>query len=298
MVDELKKKKKMKKLNYLLTMFFALTLLVGCDTDPDNNAPVKDEAGLIIDVSNSSGALLGSPEAGVPIGDASVTFSDVALNFEITQVLGSLDNVSKFEIVKFLNSDANQGTEGITVAETTTLPFSFSYETIDEFVAGTGTTVDQLRIGDVFTFRVKIYQNDGDVYYYNNKMGRVSLTINCSYDLTGQYTMTNSVCGISQTVGISQNPDGTWYLETADGGLLQFCSTNSTIQNDGSIAVGCGGVVTAVAGGPGYCEGGGYGIGCITGGSWDQDAGILIMEHTDAFFSWSGGTYTSQYVRQ
>jgi len=32
MVDELKKKRKMKKLNYLLTMFFALTLFVGCDT--------------------------------------------------------------------------------------------------------------------------------------------------------------------------------------------------------------------------------------------------------------------------
>ncbi|HLV15423.1 MAG TPA: hypothetical protein VKY41_09600 [Xanthomarina sp.] len=285
----------MKKLNYLFTMLFALTLMVGCDTDPDNNVPAKDEAGLIISVKNSGGSLLGSPEAGVPIEEADVLFSEIGLYFEINKVLGSLDNVSKFEIVKFHNGDANQGVEGTPVAETTTLPFSFNYTTIDDFVAGTGVAANELRIGDTFTFRVKIYQNDGDVYFYNRSMGSVTLTINCAYDLTGTYTMTNSVCTNPQTVAISKNPDGTWYLETADGGLLQFCSANTTLQNDGSISVGCGGVVNQVGDGPTFC--GSNGIGCITGGSWDQDTGILTLEHSDDFFSWSGGTYTSTYTR-
>lgn len=287
----------MKNIKYLLTMFFALTLLVGCEdeTQPENDPNVLDEAGLLIDISSSGGALLGSPDSSLPIPEAPVTFSDVLLNFDMKQLSGSLDNVSKLEIVKIYNGDANQGKPEISVAETSTLPFSFSYTTIEEFVAGTGMDVDDLRIGDSFTFRVKVHKTDGNVYYYSKGMGRVSLTVNCSYDLSGMYTMTNSVCASSQTVQISQNPDGTWNLATADGGLLQFCSTNSTLVNTGSIAVGCGGVVTE-AQSPTYC--GSNGIGCIVGGSWDQDAGILILNNTNSFFTWAPAEYTSTYTRQ
>jgi hypothetical protein len=291
----------MKKIKNIILAMVGLLTIASCGTDADTVAEVKGEAGFTINVTqSSSGALLGSPESGVEIEDASVAFSDASLNLMITSVSGSLEDVEKIEIVKFFNGDLETSGDsaGSVVAETTSLPFTFSYSTISEFLEGTGVSESDLRIGDYFTFRVRVVKKDGEVYYFNSGMGRFQLTINCSYDLNGTYTMTNSVCSASVTVAISQNSDGTWYAETADGGLLQFCSTNTTIQNDGSFAVGCGGVVTAIEGGPAYCEGGGYGIGCITGGTWDQENGVLNLEHSDVFFSWSGGTYTSTYVRQ
>ncbi|HLV39738.1 hypothetical protein [Xanthomarina sp.] len=276
-------------------MFFALTLFVGCDdSQPEADTNVLDEAGLLIDVSSSGGALLGSPDANFPIAEAPVTFSDVELNFSLKKLSGNLDNIAKLEVVKILNGDVNQGKTEISVAETATLPFSFSYTTLEEFLVGTGMDADDLRIGDSFTFRVKVHQTDGDVYYYSRGMGRVSLTVNCAYDLSGMYTMTNSICASSQVVQITQNPDGTWNLPTADGGLLQFCSTNNTLVNGGSIAVGCGGIVTEAVS-PTYC--GSNGIGCIVGGSWDQDDGILILNNTNTFFTWGAAEYTSTYTR-
>ncbi|PWI30992.1 hypothetical protein DI383_06035 [Flavobacteriaceae bacterium LYZ1037] len=288
------------------TKIMILALLVSvfsCDTDDESEVlNDKDTAGVLISVSTSSGALLGSPESGVPIEDATVTFTEVGMTFNLLQTSGSMDGVSKLEVVKIYNGDLNQGKTEVTVAETTTLPYTFSLTTIDEFLAGSGVTEDQLRIGDNFVFRVKIHQTDGDVYYYHNPMGRYALTVNCASDLNGIYTVTNSVCGPGTTnggippVAITQNSDGTWYAETADGGLLQFCTSNN-IPNPGSFAIGCGGVVDAsgTSGGPDYCTYSGGAIGCITGGSWNQDTGVLQLEHQDDFFG--VGAYTSTYVR-
>jgi len=284
----------------LLALFVSI---FSCDTDDEAEVlKDKDTAGVLIDISSSSGGLLGSPEAGVPIPDAIVTLTQADLNFVIKKLSGSMDGVSKLEVVKIYNGDLNQGLTETTVAETTTLPFSFELETLDDFLVGTGVTEDQLRIGHYFTFRVKIHQTDGDVYYYHNPMGKFTLTINCSSDLNGIYTVTNSVCGPGTTnggippVAITQNPDGTWYAETADGGLLQFCTSNN-IPNPGSFAIGCGGVVDASStnGGPDYCTYSGGAIGCITGGSWDQGSGVLQLEHLDEFFG--VGAYTSTYTR-
>jgi len=114
--------------------------------------------------------------------------------------------------------------------------------------------------------------------------------------------MTNSLpesecLGLPQTVNITQNPDGTWYLETADGGLLQFCSENTTLPNPGSFIVECGGIVSPhPTNGVDYCFD--FDIGCITGGSWDQNTGILILENSNGFFEWAPSNYTSTYVRQ
>lgn len=290
----------MKNLLYIALVMLSILGFTACNADADVDvvAPVAGEAGIIVNVStNSSGALLGSPEAGEDLADAEITFSDDYLNLVVTQTSGNFDvgNVNRIEIYKSLN-----GGEQVKVGETTALPYTLTYSTIDEFVEGLGVQPSDLRIGDVFAFIVKVVKNDGSVYTYSASMGRFSLTINCSYDLTGTYTMTNNVCDNPQTVTISQNSDGTWYASTADGGLLQFCSSNTSLQNDGSFAVGCGGVVDASGtdGGPSYCAGGGYGIGCIEGGTWDQEAGVLELNHSNAFFTWAAAEYTSKYVRQ
>ncbi|WP_417873119.1 hypothetical protein [Xanthomarina gelatinilytica] len=184
----------MKKLNYLLTMFFALTLLVGCDTDPDNNAPAKDTAGLIVDVTRSSGSLLGSPAPGVDLEDAEVELNVIGLSFDIRQSLGSQDNISKFEIYKSYTPSAEVGNPNyisneILVTEMSSLPYELVYDSLDDFTSGFGISSTDLRIGDEFLFRVKVYQNDGDSYFFADNMGSYKVVVNCLSDLAGTYTI-------------------------------------------------------------------------------------------------------------
>ncbi|MBP1839008.1 hypothetical protein [Formosa algae] len=286
----------MKNLLYICFVMLSVLSFTSCqETDTDTVVETEGEAGVLVNVSNySSGALLGSPESGKELDEASIEFSESYLTLVVTKQSGDFSQgVESIQAYKSLN-----GGEEILIGSSESLPFSVEYTTIEEFVDGTGLDVADLRIGDSFSFIIKVVKTDGSVYTYNTSMGRFLLAINCSYDLNGTYTMTNSVCGSEVEVEISQNSDGTWYASTADGGLLQYCTTNTTLQNFGSFAVSCGGIVDAstTAGGPDYCEGGDYGIGCITGGTWDQETGILQMTHNDAFFG--VGAYTSTYVRK
>ncbi len=279
----------MKNLKYITLAVFSLVLLFSCETDEDTVAKVADETGVLINVSSqSSGAFLGSPEQGIDIPMAPVTISDASLNLVVTQVSGSLSNISKMEVVKSLN-----GGPEVSVAESSTLPFTVELNSVDELLSGLGISESDLRIGDELVFKVKAIQTDGDVYYYNASMGVFKLVLNCSYDLTGTYTMTNSVCASVETVTISQNADGTWFASQADGGLLQFCSSNSTLTNQGSFAVSCGGIVLPSSD-VRFC--GSNGIGCIQGGTWDGNT--LILQNGNTFFSWADSSYTSTYVRQ
>ena len=167
-------------------MFFALTLFVGCDTDPDNNAPVADEAGLVVNVSNSSGKVLGTPLDANDLENTSIAFNDadVELDFSSILSLGNYNGVSSFEIVKTLNG----GNEAI-VGEVSSLPFYLVYESIDDYVSGLGIDASDLRIGDVFTFKVKMYQADGDLYYFAPNMGEFSVVVNCASNLVGMYAV-------------------------------------------------------------------------------------------------------------
>lgn len=177
----------MKKLNYLLTLFFALTLFVGCDTDPDNNVPVADEAGLVISVDDSSGKVLGTPLDAGDLAASEIAFdnADVELDFNSLLSLGNYSQVSKFQIVKTLNN----GPEAI-VGEPNTLPFNLVYDSIEEYVSGLGVSASDLRIGDKFTFKVKLFQTDGDMYYFSPSMGEFSVVVNCASNLDGNYQVT------------------------------------------------------------------------------------------------------------
>ena len=120
----------------------------------------------------------------------------------------------------------------------------------------------------------------------------ITVSYSCFADLSGTYTMTNSVCDPQvEGITIEANDEGGWYLSTADGGLLQYCSGNTGLQNDGNIIVVCGEVKPSSD--LSFCDG--YGIGCITGGTWDPDTGTLTIKHNDSFFG--VGAYTSTYVR-
>lgn len=137
----------------------------------------------------------------------------------------------------------------------------------------------------------------GDNLVVSGNKSQITLEISysCFADLTGTYTMTNDSkrnCRLPVDVTISANSEGGWYLSTADGGLLQYCSGNDLL-NDGNIFVVCGEVIPSddVA----FC--GSNGIGCITGGTWDAETGVLILENNNTFFA-GLSDYKSTYVRQ
>ncbi|MBC9797637.1 hypothetical protein [Sinomicrobium weinanense] len=280
----------MKNIKFLIYTILALSITVSC-IDDDNDELTGDAimGGIMIDIkSDSEGKFLGTPESGVDLEDASVSISEASLHLVINETSGSFDDVEKLEVVKSFN-----GGEEIPIAETSSLPYTVDLSSIDDFLSGTGIAESDLRIGDQLSLIIKVYKTDGNVLYYTSSIGTFNLTLNCSYDLAGTYTMSNTICDNPQTVTISLNADGTWYASTADGGLLQFCTSNTSLQNDGNFSVICEGIVPPsddVA----YCPD--FGIGCITGGSWDQENGILILEHNDDYFD--NGAYTSTYVRQ
>jgi len=279
-----------------------LIFLFSCNEEL-NIPEIKDEAGLLIDISSSNGSLLGEPiEESEENG--TVTITEAELNFQINLISGSLDNIKKIEIVKLYSKDKNE----IVVTSTSELPFSYNINSIDDLLDTTQLQESDLRIGDYFTFKVKIYKNDGSIFYFDdshNFILTLNTFLNCSdtFDLSGIYSMTNSLandpdldCSLPRLVEISMNNDGTWYAETADGGFLEFCPYDEiySVANPGNFTVKCGVVIPLESNGVSFCKD--YGIGCITGGTWNQEEGILILENTDIFYNY--GNYTSTYTRQ
>lgn len=288
----------MKNIKKLLGLLTIALMVFSCTDDYDEVIQVSGEAGFQVNVtSQSSGSLLGSPESGVDLADAAVAVSDSELDLNVVLTTGDLSTVSKVEVTKQINDGPI-----IVVNESTTLPLNVTLNTVADFLQGSGLAESDLRIGDVVRFVVKVTKTDGQVFLFNNQ-GRFSLTLNCSYDLTGTYFVTNSACdntannGGIPLINISQNADGTWYAETSDGGLLQYCTSNN-ILNDGSFDIFCEGVVSAESteGGSAYGTYSGGAIGYITGGSWDQASGVLVLELLDEFFG--VGAYSATYTRQ
>lgn len=177
----------MKKLNYLLVLTLSLMLFTGCDDEYDNTLPASDEAGVLIDVSKSSGKVLGTPLNSADLENTEIAFTeaDVALDFDARLNLGNLTNISKFELIKTYNDG-----EEVILLETDALPFDIQYDSVEDYVAGLGIAASDLRIGDVFSFKVKAYQNDGDLYYFSSNMGQFSVVVNCASNLAGMYQVT------------------------------------------------------------------------------------------------------------
>lgn len=177
----------MKKFNYLFVIALSFMFLIACDDEYDNTLPASDEAGVIIDVSKSSGKLLGTPINSSDLDNTEIAFTaaDVELDFDARLNLGNLTNISKFELVKTYNNG-----EEVSLLETETLPFDLQYEDVDDYVSGLGIAASDLRIGDVFNFKVKAYQNDGDVYSFSSNLGQFSVVVNCASNLAGLYQVT------------------------------------------------------------------------------------------------------------
>jgi hypothetical protein len=122
----------------------------------------------------------------VPIQDAAISFADVELDFNITLKSGNPGQVTKYEVVKSIN-----GGPEVSVGEYTALPINIGYSTIDQFIAGLGIAVGDIRIGDVFKFRVRVYKTDGSMYVYGTTISSFAIIVNCGSNLAGTYAVSS-----------------------------------------------------------------------------------------------------------
>ncbi len=281
---------------FKLFAVFSLLFIYSCNDNGDFSTDdmmtgTAAEGGAIIAINTSSdGKLLGAPSSS-DLENATVAFSDNFLELGIMLTSGGQD-ISSYEVMKSIN-----GGSEVSVMTSATLPMNLSYSTLDEFIGDLGVAQENLRIGDVITFRTKMTKSDGSAYFAGPNEGNFSVTINCSADLTGTYLVTNDACMPAYYTTISANPDGTWYIESGDGAFLHLCTGNSTLINWASITVVCGEVLPT--GNLRFgSENSGYDIGEIDGGLWDGANGVLTMSHSQSFTGNWPSSWNSTYTRQ
>lgn len=169
------------KLLYKLIMFIGVVGIMSSCGDPEDQMTSDAlEGGAVIKLTaSSSGKALG-----IPFPTGGVGFTDVELSMTPQISIGGF-NVTSYEIVKSFN-----GGSQVAVASSATLPFTVTYTTIEEYVNGLGVAVTDLELGDVFTFSVIMYLPDGRRIQAAPGDGDIAITVNCSSDLAGDYTMT------------------------------------------------------------------------------------------------------------
>lgn len=202
-------KKYLKQLMYLSIGF---GLLTACTSDDiDDPAAVNDGPGFTIDVNTgSSGAILVNPLNPDDLENTEVLIQEAYVTFDVALEFGSTENLEKVQIVKSYN-----GEEEVVVAESNSIPFTVELTSIDEILEGTGVTVPDLRIGDQFRFRTKIFLNSGEIYYFNRNMGEQTITVQCGSDLEATY-MVNYSGGPKDHVVTELSP-GLYQMDTMLG---------------------------------------------------------------------------------
>lgn len=164
---------------FKISMLVLIFTLVACKEDYQNFMGNAKEGGVTVDIAVNDAKVLGSPNNPNDLPNSSVTITDVALNFDVLKRFAGT-GITKYEVVKSFNG----GTE-VVVGSSATLPLNVTYTTIAEFLDGTGVSnPDDLRIGDSFLFKVKVY-NGNNVYYLRNKT--VDVVVSCSSNLAGAY---------------------------------------------------------------------------------------------------------------
>ena len=173
----------MKKLVFKIFQVSMLAIAVfamkACLNPADLTTKDAKEGGAIVTIAGTTGKVLGVPDA-----NGVISFSANELTMVVDVKTGG-SAVTKYSIVKQFNG----GTE-IEVESFSDHPHTLTLTTLDEFLAATGKTANELRIGDVFSFRVKMTLKDGRVVYAASGNGEYDIPVNCSSDLAGTYTVT------------------------------------------------------------------------------------------------------------
>lgn len=249
--------------------------------------------GAFLSIEGSSGTLAGAPESGVEIEDAIIDFEVAELTYTVVVSAGASD-VSELVVKK---TYAGKTLEIARVSGTEVL---VEYDDLSDFLQGLDVTSDKLRVGDVIQFQTDIIMKDGRTLVNNG--AALNIQVSCVSDLTGTYSVTNTACAgapvqpLPFDVTITKNADGSYHLSSADGGWLHRCTGNTGLVNAGDIVEQCGTILPSTA--LDYGTDGGYGIGDITGGTWDAATGTLTLQHVQTYFPARTGEWTSTYVRK
>lgn len=280
----------MKKLNYILLFIFSSLALSSCLVDDE--AP-EDAFGAGPNLVSFT-----SPDAGfAAIADGEEWQKSIPV-----EVVGPTKRTLDKEITATISVDpASTAEEGVHYRlESNTVTLSPD----EDFTAnlpvvmltdGIATPIEEAPV-----LILNIDQVSGaDNIEKNGRLSSIEVGFNylCPHDIEGSYRVENSYCSETpsgepavHTIEITLNDDLTWHLPTADGGFLQYCTRNSSLQNSGDIFVVCGKVLPTK-----NLDYGSLGIGVILGGSWDEVNKVLTLEHDETYFG--AGKYTSTYTK-
>jgi hypothetical protein len=267
----------------------SLIILVACNQS-DDVVTSNAKEGAFLSVKGSTGQLAGAPESGVELKDAEIDFELANLTYKPTLTNGA-DDVSELVVKKTFKGKT------VEIDRTSEKSLLVEYSQLSDFLDGfDGVTPSSLRVGDVVVFQTYIIMKDGRELVNNS--AALNIQVSCVADLSGTYSVTNTSCpndpDFPITVTITKNSDGSYHLTSADGGFLHACTANVTLINSGDIVEQCGTILPSDK--LDFVQG--YNIGNITGGTWDAATGILILNHTQEYFTARPGEWTSTYVRQ
>ncbi len=174
---------------FKLFAVFSLLFIYSCNDNGDFSTDdmmtgTASEGGALVAIKDgTTGKLLGVPSS-TDFATATVSFAESELDLGVLLMSGGND-ITNYEIMKSLNGGAE-----VSVASTATLPISLVYSTVDDYINGLGVSADDLRIGDVITFRTKMTKSDGSVIFAGPNDGSYSITVSCSSNLAGTYDLT------------------------------------------------------------------------------------------------------------
>ncbi len=167
------------KFKYILSVVLMTLFISSCVESEDLVTEDAKDGGAILKVDGSSGKLLGLPDAVT----GEITFTDFELTLKVAVAYGGYD-VTGYEIVKMYNGENEVSIAKLTPSQ---LPFTVTLSTVDEYLSGTGVEASNLRIGDTFSFVTKITTGDGRTLI--SGAGQYVVTVNCSSDLAGSYSL-------------------------------------------------------------------------------------------------------------
>jgi len=218
--------------------FICLAFFYSCNEE-SNIPQIKDEAGLLIDISSSEGSLLGIPSE-TSEENGTVIITETMLNYEINIASGNLDNINKIELIQVF-SGSNHYNESV-ASTIYHLPYSYTIDSLEGFLENTEIEESDLRIGDSFTFKLKVYQNDGDIFYYDNTYDTIvtltDLSTNDVLNITTSWddTYTANENGATITLETCTEVDFDIYLYDLDFNHIATIAESSECPEVGSIS--------------------------------------------------------------
>lgn len=282
----------MKNLLKTIILLFAVTLFISCDNEMEDHVTgdASEGGALVSFSSDSEGKLLGMPLA-TDLSTASVAFSDSELN--ITAILNTGgQNVAKYEIVKSFNG----GAESV-VASANELPLTLTYTTVDDYLSGTSVSdVNDLRIGDQFVFKIKMYASNGT---FSSAVKSV-IKVGCSSNLAFDYAVTcnRPSDGASWDQGIetiSEKGVGVYKTGTTGGWAINAIAPDQGFDFEDL----CNELTVADQGlAQGYYSNKVYQTDDQAANSYvDADTGNMYIEYTISFGS-GDRAYINEYIKQ